>query len=263
MKLTSTIRRRILAGLCGALVSVSLSSCEGLFSGVYDNPEETTRSGEAGRLVIDASGWNEWHYLDFHKLPDGTETGSGGWTTMPVPRTPLTDGTESRHGIYTYWYDVFGSGLSHHEFREYSPTVPQGEPKEWSIAVHRNNVRTNGGAAATTTLRDIDALPGTAGFLNTLTFREDEWNQTDVWVEQGKMLSGLIGNQGIEINPVLSGWLRIMIPPMPPAFTMDDTVYVIRLKDGTYGAIQLVDYQSATGTKCVLTINYRYPIVFE
>lgn len=74
------------------------------------------------------------------------------------------------------------------------------------------------------------------------------------------MLLGLIGNQGIDINSTLSSWLTIDIPPMPPAFTLDSRVYILRLDDGSLAALQLENYQSNTGTKCCLTIKYRYPL---
>ena len=81
-----------------------------------------------------------------------------------------------------------------------------------------------------------------------------------MWIDQDRMLLGIIGNQGTAVNTVLSSWLRIEIPPMPPAFTPDSRVFVIRLGDGTMGALQLADYQSAAGVKCCLSIKYRYPL---
>ena len=45
-----------------------------------------------------------------------------------------------------YWFDVFGEGIKKNTFSYYTPTEGQEEPEEWTLAVHRNNVRTNGGA---------------------------------------------------------------------------------------------------------------------
>lgn len=72
------------------------------------------------------------------------------------------------------------------------------------------------------------------------------------------MLNGLIGNQGIEINPVLSSWLTVSIPPIPPVFTLNNHVFIVRFSDGTHAALQLENYLSATGTKCCLAINIRF-----
>ena len=49
------------------------------------------------------------------------------------------------------------------------------------------------------------------------------------------------------------------IPPMPPSFSLNNHVFILRLKDGTYAAIQLENYLSPKGVKCWMTINYKYP----
>ena len=46
---------------------------------------------------------------------------------------------------------------------------------------------------------------------------------------------------------------------MPPAFTMNKHVFIVRLKNGKYAALQLQNYIGTDGTKCWLTINYKYP----
>lgn len=46
---------------------------------------------------------------------------------------------------------------------------------------------------------------------------------------------------------------------MPPSFSMNNHVFVLRLKDGSYAALQLENYLAPNGTKCYLTINYKYP----
>lgn len=223
----------------------------------------------AGRLYIDASEWDKWHYIDLpavagKAIEDPGYNPSADWLTLPVPRaggeTAEQLPASETPGIYTYWYDIFGQGLSNREFRSFEPAAPQPEPDEWTIAVHRNNVRTNGCMAAPTSFRSFDEIPEGHDWINTLVFSADEWNQTDVWINQNRMLSCLIGNQGIRINPVLSSWLRIDIPPMPPAFTLDSRVFILRLPDGSLGALRLENYQSDTGVKCCLTIDYRYPI---
>lgn len=246
------------------LATLALQSCSGILSGVYDEPSEDEVITVAGQLYIDASDWGKWHYIDLQQVADSTAANpdfnpSGLWTSFDIPVKEITDDS-TRDGIYTYWYDVFGSGLSVNEFRSFYPTAPQPQPQKWSIAVHRNNVRTNGAAVAATDFRDLDEIPQDKSYINTLVFQEDTWSESEVWCEQSRMLLGLIGNQGIMINKVLSSWLKVDLPPIPPAFTMYDTVFIIKLDDGSYGALQLVNYQSQTGTKCCLTINYRYPI---
>lgn len=101
---------------------------------------------------------------------------------------------------------------------------------------------------------------GSHSVFSTIDFVCDTWNQTDVWTVQDRMLQGLVGNQRIKINTELGKWLRLDIPPMPPAFTHNSNVFVVRLADGTYAAIRLKNSIGTTNRKCQLTIEYKYPI---
>lgn len=257
----------IMTSVAMAMLAVVSPSCDGIFNGIYDEAPEEEKATMAGQLYVDASDWGEWHYIDLKAVGEAVAADpsfdpSSLWQSAAIPLEP-TDaaGTENPYtGIYTYWYDVFGEGIGRNEFRDFYHTAAQPEPDDWTFAVHRNNVRTNGGAVARTEFRSFDELPADARELRTLEFVADEWNEKDVWSIQERMLLGLIGNQGIEINNVLSSWLTIDIPPMPPAFTHDGRVFILRLADGSLAALRLVDYQSATGTKCCLTIDYRYPL---
>lgn len=249
-------------------VATLLPGCQGILSGVYDEPPAEIHTTSAGRLYIDASDWGEWHYIDLHVLADKADdpgfNTSSAWHTFSIPMpdagTAGTTPSAGQTGIYTYWYDVFGAGISNHEFRSFAATERQAEPANWTFAVHRNNVRTNGGGAYETSFTSIAQLPEDPGWLGDLEYQPDRWNQTDVWAVQDKMLSGLIGNQGIYVNDVLGNWLGIVIPPMPPSFALNNHVFILKLSDGTFAALQLADYVSATGTKCCLTINYKYPL---
>lgn len=266
MKAAHSFRDISLASATVILLS-ALSSCNGILDSVYDEPPEEKSETRAGQLYVDASAWKTWHYIDLEEVneaiaSDSTFSPSTLWRhyEIPMAETSGAEAGEKRPGIYTYWYDVFGEGISKNEYRDFYPTAPQEEPEKWSIAVHRNNVRTNGGAVARTDFHSFDELPDGTAWTYALTFVKDEWNEKDVWAIQDQMLLGLIGNQGIEINNELSSWLKIDIPPMPPAFTQNDNIFILRLADGSMAALQLEDYRSFTGTKCCLTINYAYPL---
>lgn len=246
-----------------------LSGCEGIFNSVYDQPEAETRSGPNGYLYIDASNWHEWHYMDLRSLAEHISADPeyntlSLWQTIEIPTTKITDGSleisNEETGIYTYWYDVFGQGITNQEFLGFTPTELQPEPEEWTFAVHRNNVRTNGCMVAETDYTSMTQIPDDSDWFYTLSYTPDEWNQTDVWTEQDRMLNGIIGNQGIYTNKVLSGWLKMIIPPMPPVFEMNRHVFVLKIPDGTFAALQLVDYMSSSGARCCLSINYKYPL---
>lgn len=256
--------RRYLQLLCVSSVML-LTGCDGVFSGLYDEPATRDQITVAGELYIDASDWGKWHYIDLKALTDAVAADpdfntSSAWVTKEIPLTEIKDSENSKAGIYTYWYDVFGVGIANNEYRDFYSTSSQEEPENWTLAVHRNNVRTNGCTVAATGLKSLDELPEDRSFYSSLSYKADEWNEKDVWVIQDRMLQGLIGNQGIAVNNVLSSWLGIDIPPMPPAFTLNPEVFIIKLPDGTTGALQLKNYQSDTGTKCCLSINYRYPL---
>ena len=139
------------------------------------------------------------------------------------------------------------------------PLRPAARAGQWSIAVHRNNVRTNGGAVFETSYTRIDQLPESSEAFADMPFTEDIWTENEVWDSQTQMLQSLVPSQGIKVNRVLSSWLTMRIPPMPPQFVHNNHVFILRLNDGTYAALQLEDYLSPTGTKCYLTINYKYP----
>ena len=239
------------------LLLSSLSACHGILDDIYDDPSNDVTLKE-GQLYVDASSWTEWYYIDL--LDTNKE-----WVSMSIPteKLPTLNSQPSalnpQPGIYTYWYDVFGAGLSNHEFQSFTPTAEQPEPEKWHIAVHRNNVRTNGGAAYETSYTSMSELPESSEAFADATFTPDTWNELDVWTIREQMLQGFVGNQGIRVNPVLSSWLKLEIPPVPPAFTLNNHVFIVRFDDGTYAAIQLENYQNAAGVKCCLTINYKYP----
>lgn len=255
----------------GAAVTVTaLQSCSGILNSVYDEPQDPEHNTIAGQLYIDASDWGKWHFLNLPGIVQKIATDSlynpnSAWQSFDIPMSEIAEPVKSGDGshfcgIYTYWYDVFGAGIQDNEFRSFMPTAAQPQPEEWTFAVHRNNVMTNGCSVAMTGLDSFDKIPFDESFLKSLFYKEDEWTENEVWCEQSRMLLGLIGNQGISINRVLSSWLSVEIPPIPPAFTICNDVFIVKLPDETYAALQLENYQSPTGTKCCLTINYRYPL---
>ena len=258
-----TIRHTIIRTLLPLLL-LSVVSCEGILEGIYDTPPAVVPA--KGQLIVDARSWTDWYYIDLPRLHRLAETGDTAalYTAQtvhqpwPIPMT-LTGESDGRSGQYLYWFDVWGEGLKRNEFRSFTPCDAQPEPEEWSFAIHRDNVRTNGGAALRTEYTSMADLPPTSEPFHNLTFEEDKWSENDVWDSQEQMLLCLVPSQGIMINRLLSSWLQLYIPPIPPAFTHDSHVFIIRMKDGTYAALQLANYISPEGDKCWLTINYRYP----
>ena len=236
--------------------SLLLTACEGLFGGIYDNDKVSDDvETKAGQIYLDASSWSTWNYIDFATLDD--EEG----VEVVVEAIPVDEDASNTtgEGIYTYWFDVFGEGLSKNERRDFRPTASQPEPDKWTIAIHREVVRTNGCEVYETTLTSMDDLPASSSAYDNVKFEADTWSENDTWVDQSAMLSGIIGCQGIYINKVLSNWYTCEIPPMPPAYTMNNHVFILRTPEGRYAALQLANHLSPSGTKCCFTINYKYP----
>ncbi len=259
-------------GIAGSLL---FSACTGLFDDIYDKPgeekkttiEEISDSSRTlptvtGTLYVDATDWKQWYYIDLAAIAN-PETREQAVATINVPYPiPLekTEDTGSKTGIYTYWYDIFGKGVTVSEYRDFYPTTEQTAPSSWSFAVHRNNARTNGGAVFETTLTDISSLTMSHEELQQLSYTPDTWTENVVWTDNSQMLNCLIGNQGITVNEVLSSWLRVDLPPIPPAFTHNNHVFILKLSDGSFAAIQLANYMNEAGTKCHLSIHYKYPL---
>lgn len=226
-----------------------LSACSGIAGGLYDDPP-TSLPAREGQFVVDATSWSDWYYFDMT-----TDSLIG---PVPIPMA-LTGESDGKSGQYMYWFDVFGEGIEKNEFKSYTPCDPQPDPEHWTLAFHRNNVRTNGGAVLKTEYTDIKQLPESSDSFANMSFTEDVWTENEVWDSQSQMLQSMVPSQGIKINRVLSSWLKLKVPPMPPQFVYNNHVFILRLADGTYAALQLADYISPSGAKCFLTVNYKYP----
>lgn len=254
------------------LLMLLVTSCEGVFDGLYDTPVAAASSASIvgntveGTLYIDASKWNEWHYIDLptlnsHVMKDASYDLNSDWRTYPIPMpeegTPGEDVTgHQRPGQYMYWFNgTIGQTVKEHEFRYFTPAAEQPAPASWTFAVHRSEVRTNGGSAWKSSLDNISraSLATCYGAV----FAPDEWSETDVWDDSGQMLLQLIPSQGIRINKVLGSWLALGVMPN---YVMDSHVFFLRLSDGSVAALQLINHLSDTNKRCCLTIKYRYPL---
>lgn len=248
-------------------------SCNGMFSSVYDDADDGGKTEDKeSQISMDASSWQNWYYISFDSLEALRQQGDmarlkyaqSHFTPYPIPMTPTGEKTtshptEGTTGLYTYWYDIFGQGLSKNEYRAFTPTAAQPEPDQWDLAIHYADARTNGGAVLKTSYTSIDDLPASSAYFAGTEFTPDEWSEKDVWADQTEQLNKLLGCQGIKINKVLSSWLQVELKSLPPTFTLDSHVFLVKLKNGRMAAVQLQNYMNANGDKGMLTINYKYP----
>lgn len=200
--------------------ALSLSACEGLFEGIYDDPVEAQMEIKEGSFSqINATEYTNWVYIDL----------SGRKATT----VEIGEGHESEI------------------------------PEEWDIAIHRYDIKTNGGAAYQTTYTSINDLKDSGKLPDEDSFVKDEWTTEKIAIDMTGMMEGNIIYTEDYRNTVLSGWLNVDTSTMPPIYTMSDQVFLIRLKDDTYAAIRFTNYTNARGVKGYIDFDYLYPLDFE
>ena len=136
--------------------TLSFSSCNGLFEGIYDTPPkegETPQRGflsydattHRGKIFADVSSYQHWTFFD---LPSRTTV------TKEIPKT-LSGKWDGKSAI-SYQHVTFPS-----TYRTDSVihTDPMPVPKDWTFAFHHYDVATNHGVAVATNYRSLDALP--------------------------------------------------------------------------------------------------------
>ena len=224
-----------------------------MFDGIYDEPvrDEALQMGfnptvQDGRytLILDARKYDEWIYLDLHRLAIERH---------PIPAT-LTGEWDGR----SVWarYNVQGSRYTLLEERQVDT---QAEPEQWDLALHHFDVRTNGGSVLQTGYTSVDALPQSAANFASEEFRPDEWTRHQCIVDFSGMFDYNIWYQASPVNLVLSDWVRMDFSTPPPKYEASRRVYLLRMQDGTVAALHMKSYMSEAGTKGILTIDVKYP----
>ena len=131
--------------------------------------------------------------------------------------------------------------------------VNEEAPEKWDIALHRENVKTNRGAALKSDAVSLSALTE----LPSGEFTADVMTDSTLVVDISQMMQGILGYQESEINPVLNAW--VSRSGMPPAYTVSPNIYVVRNKDGKYAKIKFSSYKNAEDKTGFATLSYIYP----
>ncbi|MBJ2184457.1 MAG: HmuY family protein [Muribaculaceae bacterium] len=197
--------------------AVLLSACNGIFGDIYDDPAGEPDTGYG--FVIESEN--------------------------SMPGTIYIDATDYRDWVYLN----FGAASA------VTLDVDAPAPERWDMAVHRYDVKTNGGAVLQTEVSDfgeVALLPGAA-------FTPDVWTTGTIVTDMSGMMDGNLEYAGSFYNPVLSQWLDVDKSTMPPVYTLSGRVYVLRLSSGDYAAVKLVNYMDASAVKGFMTIQYVYP----
>lgn len=207
--------------MLGALLS--LSACNGILEGIYDQPTTDTEfsygfnsvndnSEATGTVYLNATSYTRWTYIDFH--------------TQKMDSIEITPDAQV--------------------------------PENWDIAIHRYDVKTNGGTVLETGFTGLSTLLS-SGTLPQGTFISDEWTTEKIIVDMSTMADGYLGYAESDYNPELSKWLNVDKSTMPPIYTPSNKVYLLKLKDGTMAAIRLKSYMNELGVKGYMTFDYIYP----
>ena len=148
------------------LTAVSLPSCNGIFEGIYDEPSVIDIYDEPS--VIDEFG--------FTKVEQATSSG-----------TIYIDATS-----YTRWnYLDFETFALDTTFIAEDGSETGDVTEGWDFAVHRYDVKTNGGRVIETSFTSIDALLA-SGSMPQGTWVEDIWTEDRVTIDMSRMMDGII-----------------------------------------------------------------------
>lgn len=197
-----------------------LGSCNGLFEDLYDNPVATVSDGY-GFVRIDNANKCGTIYIDV--------TSYKRWTYVN-----LRDKTTDTSNI------ILG----------------QEAPAKWDFAMHRYDVKTNGGAAFETSCANIDELR--KGIPEGATFTPDTLSR--VVIDMSHMMDGYLDYDTSYVNPVLSRWLYVDLSSMPPIYTLSLKPYLLRLSDGSYAALFFDNFMDESSVKGFVTIKYIYSL---
>lgn len=200
---------------------LSLSSCHGIFGGIYDEPVEETSDGfgfikineatRTGTIYIDASDYTKWNYIS---LKDKK--------------------------VVTALYD-------------------EQQPENWDFAVHRYDAKTNTASVFETEYYDLTDISSVSKFSGA-DFIADEWTTNKITIDMSQMMEGIIKYAEDFYNPCLSKWLNVDTSSMPPVYTLSEKVYILKLQDGTFAALKLSNFMNTSGIKGFMTIDYLYPV---
>lgn len=207
--------------LSGVVATLSLSACNGVFENIYDEPLAEGKK-EFGFIVTDDKTCTGRIYID------------------------ATD--------YTEWHYIDLSGKE-----VITQKVEIDVPSKWDFAVHRYDVKTNGGAVMESTVTDFSSIASING-IHEDHFVTDEWTTDKITVDMSQMMDGVILYTEDYYNPCLSRWLTVDTSTMPPVYTLSGKIYLLRLSDGSYAALRLSNYMSDAAIKGFMTIDYLYPV---
>ena len=135
-------------------------------------------------------------------------------------------------------------------------------PADWTIAIHRYDIKTNSGSAYRTSYTSLGEVrtavdKGTFPMPADSEFAADE--PSKITIDMSHMMDGYIDYADANINKVLGKWLNVDTSSMPPTYTMDSNVYLVRTSSGDVYAIQFTGYSNPyqSNTKGYISFCYE------
>lgn len=193
-------------------------------------------------------------------------------TDNPVPAPVQSKMTvnASDYGMWTYIDLKTGKTQTLRDFSPWnylsdgvvvSTTPAQGSQADltidWQIAIHRYDIRTNGGAAIATTEKEMDkvtAFPESG-------YTEDVTVENTIVTDMSGMMDNKIGYAATgKQNNVLNQWLTKTATGAMPPYVYEPTglIYIVRCKDGSHAKLKFTDYSNDEGKSGYVTFSYEY-----
>ena len=215
MKILRNLHLTIMLGLASTL----FSACDGLFEDVYDNDKVAETSSSSSL----------WY-------------------------SPSSD-TEGQFTIdatsYTAWHYISFADMTLTSSVINADGTEDDVPDQWDIALHRYDVKTNGGSAAATSFSTFASLS-----LDNLSFEADVWTENKITIDMSHMMEGYLVYAPSYYSAVISGWVDVDTSTMPPIYTMNSKVYVLMTSDGRLVALRLINYMNDSSVKGHMTVEY-------
>ena len=225
------------------MVLVSFPSCNGVLDGLYDESQEPTLGfsqvnlkTKTGRIYLNATSYTDWTYVD-----------------MDAKTIRTVEITEKRDTVFT-------SDSSAAQVQMESDLKDNEIGKDdWTFAMHRYDVKTNGASVMETKFENLADLMY-YGKLPEGKFVEDIDDR--VIVDMSLMMENGMIYTSSRINTEAGKWISRDLSQMPPIYTPSNKVYILRLPNGDMAALRFVNYMNMSNVKGYITIDYVYPLEF-
>lgn len=141
-------------------------------------------------------------------------------------------------------------------------------PIAWDMAIHRYDVKTNGGSVLETNYTSLETLKEDieAGvFVRPMpaTYTPDE--PDSIITDLSRMMEGIVQYEKTDKNIEMGKWLNVNLRDMPPIYTPSNKVYLLRMKDNTVAAVHFTGFTNPNkyNIKGYISFEYLYPLNFR